>query len=153
VANALVFIIHHITSSVMADKAVLDLLYQHGIELAQSGRFAEALDRFTQLTNLNPEDVSGWNGRGVMLAALGRLPEALAAVEQVIRCDPEDHYAWNNRGCYLRGLKRFPEAIQSFDRAIALVPDYQEARQNRQEVLHQMAAEAAESKTSAKRGD
>jgi tetratricopeptide (TPR) repeat protein len=123
-------------------EAFLDMLYRRGTEYAQTGRYADALEQFYQLTALDPTNPSSWNGLGTALAGLGHLEEALEAFEQVLRLQPLNRFAWNNRGCVLKALKRYAEAIRSFDRAIALDPDDVSADESRQDALNQASAES-----------
>lgn len=63
-------------------------LNQHGLELGNRGRFAEALAAFDKALELEPSFALARNNQGWTLGSLGRFAEALVAVNQALELDP-----------------------------------------------------------------
>jgi tetratricopeptide (TPR) repeat protein len=52
--------------------------YNLGVALAEEGRTADAIDRYTEALRINPDSVKTYNNLGLALEGLGRTPEAIS---------------------------------------------------------------------------
>jgi Flp pilus assembly protein TadD len=75
---------------------------------------------FDKVIQLDPNDVTAWDGKGIALLKLGRCMEAIQAFDKAIQLDTNDAMAWSNKGTALSSLGKHEEAIQAFDKAIQL---------------------------------
>ncbi|NJN88418.1 MAG: tetratricopeptide repeat protein [Leptolyngbyaceae cyanobacterium SL_7_1] len=97
-----------------------DRLYIEGVELAQSGRYAEALPYFEGAVDAKADFLDAWLYRGITLIQLGRFEDAIASLGSAadLSADQPDSLAliWTSKGKALSSLGRSDEAIASFDR-------------------------------------
>lgn len=91
--------------------------------LAGTGKFAEALPLFTQLTELEPANYRGHSRRAAMLNYLDRYSEGLAAIERAVALAPDNAMLYFNRGLSLSEVGRFAEAVADFEKASAGRPE------------------------------
>lgn len=98
----------------MVDEAHSDC-YRKGIELAEAGRYEEALDCVEEYLRAVPDDVEALNDTGAILHCLGRSDEAIAHLVQAkeLRSDCTE-IVWNLVEAHLTG-GRPQEAAQLFD--------------------------------------
>src|ERR1700730_17341753 len=61
-------------------------------DLADRGRYNEALAAYEQVLHFDPQDVDAYGGKGDMLKELHRHEGALAAYQQAIHCDPNNAF-------------------------------------------------------------
>lgn len=87
------------------------------------GRWQEALEEFTLVTQANPFIPAGWNNRGRALFELGRFEEALDSFNEAVRLSPQDSEIHTNRGAVLLAMKKLNEALDEFEIATTLAPD------------------------------
>ena len=92
------------------------------MNLADQGRYEEALAVYEQAISLAPQDARNWYSKGVALGRLGRYEEALAAYEQAISLAPHDADNWRGKGASLWYLGRYEEALAAYEQAIRLAP-------------------------------
>jgi tetratricopeptide (TPR) repeat protein len=105
-------------------------LYLNAIELDQSGRHEEAVERFNEVIRNAPGQAPPLNGRAIALHNLGRDEEALQDLDAALAIDGEYAMAYNTRaGIYLdTGL---PErAVGDLDSVLELQPRHEAALKN-----------------------
>ena len=94
--------------------------FRKGNELLRQRSFAEAVDRYNQLLNIDSNYYQAWTNRGYALAGLKQYEEMRESCSAATIIEPTAVYAWNCQGEALHNLQRGSEAIAAFDRAIAL---------------------------------
>jgi tetratricopeptide (TPR) repeat protein len=97
-------------------------------ELLNRGAFAEALESYQELVNLDPRDPAIRNGLGVALAQLARYREAEAELRRAIGIRPGYPEAHYNLAGVLQSTGRFNESENPLRRALKLKPSYLDAR-------------------------
>jgi tetratricopeptide (TPR) repeat protein len=97
-------------------------LNSQGYELAEAGRWQEAIPYYQEALRLNPRNVHSLTNMGNALRALGRLSEALTYQDKALAVDPDNALAWANKAVVLSGLDRRPEAISCYDRSLKIDP-------------------------------
>ena len=102
--------------------------YNSGVDLAERGRFGEAVKRFTLAVQLDPEFTLAYNNRGLAYYSLGEYRKALEDFDRVIRLDPELGDAYANRALAKALLGNLSEAEEDLKRAEeqGADPDYVE---------------------------
>jgi tetratricopeptide (TPR) repeat protein len=101
-------------------------LYSQSVDLANGGKYQEALDAADQALAMNESSLFGLiqSNRAGILVMLHRYDEAIPAADAAIAVEgnlTEVHsVAWYNKGNALRALGRIPEAQEAYDQAYAL---------------------------------
>ena len=108
--------------------------YNKGVDLANEGRYEEALKATNQALALNESFTHANTNKAGILVMLGRYDEAITAADKAL--ESKDNIptvlaiAWLNKGDALTKLGRFEEAVSAFDHAatlfnqtLALTPD------------------------------
>jgi tetratricopeptide (TPR) repeat protein len=89
--------------------------YQTGLELAESGRYQEALACFQEYLRTVPDDARAMNDAGAILHCLGRSAEAIDYLARARSLQPDSaEIVWNLIEAYLAG-DRPAEAVRLFD--------------------------------------
>jgi tetratricopeptide (TPR) repeat protein len=128
-----IFIVSIIIPPVMALDSSDDLntagtLYSQSVDLAQAGKYPEALEVSDQALALNVTSMVSviQANRAGILVMLGRFDEAIAAADASLarqgNLTTAHSIAWYNKGNALRSLGRIEEAKTAFARAAELDP-------------------------------
>jgi tetratricopeptide (TPR) repeat protein len=107
-----------------------DELFDEALELHDSGRHADAAEKYRRAIELDPKDPVLYFNLANVYYELGGLEDSAAAYLKATQLDPQYVEAWNGLGCVLSQLDRSKEAIVSLRRAVQLVPDYGDAHFN-----------------------
>jgi tetratricopeptide (TPR) repeat protein len=99
-----------------------------GIELAQGGRWDEAVANFREAVRLRPDYTDAFNNLGNVLYFQGKLDEAVAAYREAVRLSPNHAGALSNLGEVLRHHGKLSEALECCQRAVELQPDFAQGR-------------------------
>lgn len=94
--------------------------YETGEQLANLGKYVEALNYFNQAVEIQPQDHAAWVMRGVVLIHLNRYEEALASCETALKIQPTNKQAWLFRGAALNHLGRYKQSYASYDKALGI---------------------------------
>lgn len=95
--------------------------YQQGDELANQGRYAEALISFNRAIASNSSFHEAWVFRAVVLIHLEQYQVALESCDRALECCPTNSEAWLFRGVALQRLGQYQQAYASYDRAVGKV--------------------------------
>jgi tetratricopeptide (TPR) repeat protein len=104
--------------------------YNLGVALAELGRTAEAIDRYSGALRINPKSVKAYNNLGLALEGEGKIGEAIDHYSEALRIDPGFIEAHNNLGNALKKQGRISEAIRHYSEALRINPDFVEAHSN-----------------------
>jgi tetratricopeptide (TPR) repeat protein len=96
---------------------VVGLLIEKAELCIREGNFADASRTFGRLTEIQPENVEGWLGRGQSLLREEKAVEALACADKVIELDGRSAPGYTLRGDSQLQLRRWPEAFAAFAEA------------------------------------
>jgi tetratricopeptide (TPR) repeat protein len=103
---------------------------QTGLELAEKGLYAEALEEFNRATREESGYAEAYYNKGVTYDILGHFDKSIKCYEHAIRVEPDYVEAYNNLGVALTNTGQCLEAIKTYMKAIRLKPDYLEAHNN-----------------------
>ncbi|KAM9663185.1 tetratricopeptide repeat protein 31 isoform 6-T6 [Morphnus guianensis] len=92
----------------------------HGNEAAQKGRYAEAVQAFTEAVKLNPREHRLFGNRSYCYEKLQRYEEALRDAQVSLGLQPGWPKGFFRKGKALRGLKRYAEAVSTFEELLRL---------------------------------
>jgi tetratricopeptide (TPR) repeat protein len=101
-------------------------LYSNSVDLANAGKYQEALDAADKALAMNVTSLGGaiQSNRAGILVMLHRYDEAIAAADAALafggNLTSVHSIAWYNKGNALRALGRIPEAQVAYDHAYAL---------------------------------
>jgi tetratricopeptide (TPR) repeat protein len=107
-----------------------DELFDEALELHDSGRHADAAEKYRMAIELDPKDPVLYFNLANVNYELGCLEDSATAYLEATQRDPHYVEAWNGLGCVLSQLNRSKEAIVALRRAVQLVPDYGDAHFN-----------------------
>ena len=99
--------------------------------LLMLGQWDKAVDAYSKIIELDPQNAAAYNNRGVVKANLGQYKEAIADFDATIHIDPQYADAYYNRGSAKDSLDRYEAAIADYDVAIRLDPQDADAYHNR----------------------
>ncbi|XP_064360037.1 tetratricopeptide repeat protein 31 isoform X3 [Dromaius novaehollandiae] len=98
-----------------------------GNEAAQSGRYAEAVQAFTEAVKLNPREYRLFGNRSYCYEKLQQYEEALRDAQVSLSLQPTWPKGFFRKGKALRGLKRYAEAVSTFEELLRLDGSYADA--------------------------
>ncbi|NXK00759.1 TTC31 protein, partial [Corythaixoides concolor] len=91
-----------------------------GNEAAQKGRYAEAVQAFTEAVKLNPREHRLFGNRSYCYEKLRRYEEALRDAQVSLGLQPGWPKGFFRKGKALRGLERYAEAVRTFEELLRL---------------------------------
>lgn len=107
------------------------VLFHQGVASLNKGEYEEAIQKYDEAIELNPNHVEFYNNRGLAKKNLGQYQEAIDDYDKAIELDPNDAELYSNRGVAKNDLKLHREAIADYDKAVELNPNYADAYNNR----------------------
>jgi Flp pilus assembly protein TadD len=110
------------------DTAKAKYLLTLGNKSFAEGDFAEAVDLYQRLVELEPRHADALNNLGAAVCKLGRYKEGELHFRQAIAIKPDYPEAYCNLGTLLRWMGDFGGAEVSLRRALKLKPPYVDAR-------------------------
>ena len=108
-------------------------LRQAGNTAFKHGRFAEAIDLYTRVIDLNPSAVA-YTNRSAARLKVGQHEEALSDAEHAVSLTPTHAKAYFRIAAASRALKRPDAAIKALQQVLELVPGDAAATQALDEV-------------------
>jgi hypothetical protein len=106
------------------------LLRRQALEVAQQGKYDEAIVLFDQLIGRNPVNASDFNNRGLLHFRNSNPERALADYNEALQLNPQLAKVYNNRANCYASLGQLAEAIADYETAIDLDPTNIHARIN-----------------------
>jgi len=116
-------------STIRDDSGILD---------AQTGRFAEAIEKLTDALREAPDFFEAWVWLSISHGKLGSKDRALAAAIRAVQLRPGDGAGLNNLGLCHLAMGNLPEAAGALHQAAALLPDSSEVAVNLGTALHRL---------------
>ncbi|NXQ95105.1 TTC31 protein, partial [Sagittarius serpentarius] len=96
------------------------ILAGRGNDAAQKGRYAEAVQAFTEAVKLNPREHRLFGNRSYCYEKLRRYEEALRDAQVSLGLQPGWPKGFFRKGKALRGLERYAEAVSTFEELLRL---------------------------------
>ncbi len=96
--------------------------FNRGFNAIENGDYATAVEAYTCVIELTPEDAFAWNNRGVAYYRLGELELALADYSRAIELNPTYVLAYTNRALVYTDLGDYELAIADYSAALELDP-------------------------------
>jgi tetratricopeptide (TPR) repeat protein len=98
-------------------------LFEKGVGAFKEGRYQEAVDLFSAIISVAPDDAKALKNRGVALMNLGEIDSAIADFNEAIRINPELKGLYSNLGAAWHYKGAYDKAIACYDLDIAQRPD------------------------------
>ena len=117
-------------------------LLQQGIDLAASGKLAEAEVPLEQARTLAPEDAAVLTALGKVKARMKEVGPAVAIFREVTVAHPRSAEAHLNLALALADTQNLPDALSEVSKAVQLAPNSAEAHLNRARVLADLHRQA-----------
>ncbi|MBE9046401.1 tetratricopeptide repeat protein [Pleurocapsales cyanobacterium LEGE 10410] len=83
-------------------------------------RYSEALEAYTEATELNPAEATAWQKQGDVLYRLEQFPEAIAAYDRALELEPNNGELYNLKGRALSQLQQYEAALGMQDAAVKI---------------------------------
>ncbi|CAL9138716.1 unnamed protein product [Musa acuminata var. zebrina] len=115
---------HHI-------KNIADSFRCQGNQLAEDGKYHEALGKWEAALTLEPKNAVLHEQKAQVLLELGDSWNALKAATQATELQPSWFEAWLTLGRAQLNFGEPDSAIESFDRALKIKPDHEDAQADR----------------------
>ena len=100
-------------------------------ELAQRGKYEEAIAHYNRSILIHSHRASPYYDRGTIYGKHGQYQQAIEDLNQALRLNPNFIKAYNNRGIVYAEMGIYQKALSDFNEAIRLKPDYADAHNNR----------------------
>jgi len=107
------------------------VLFHQGFASYNKGKWEEAIEKYDEAIELNPNHTELYNNRGIVKKNLRQYQEAIADYDKAIELNPNNARAYSNRGIAKGKLEQYQEAISDFNKAIEVNPNYAIAYNNR----------------------
>lgn len=101
-----------------------------GVELAEQGRFEEAIAAFNRAIEIYPKYENAHNNLGLALGSQKQFSEAAVEFQHALAINPQNIETYNNLGIALGSQGKFSQAIAAFRQAIEIQPDDPNSHQN-----------------------
>ena len=108
----------------------LEIHYYLGDALSRRGRYAEAIEQFSELLKSSPDNEPALVALGIAQAKSGKPDEAVQALSEALRIRPGDAAAHNSLGNVLAQQGKPEEAVRQFEEAVRLKPEHAGAHNN-----------------------
>jgi len=118
------------TETVALQERKVNEIYQMGRNYQSKEQFAEAIQAYEQVLELNPDFFDAYNGMGVVYSILGEHDLAIQLISEATKLAPKASYLHNNLGFAYLKQGRASEAAGAFQRALQLDPNNVNARNN-----------------------
>jgi tetratricopeptide (TPR) repeat protein len=96
--------------------------YNQAVDLAEQGKYAEALKYADKALSINRNIIPAWVQKADALNHLGRYEEAITATDSAIALKPNSSEALAVRADALNNLGRYQEALAASTRALQIDP-------------------------------
>ena len=106
-------------------------VFQQGNFLLMLGHIDKAIEAYSHVIELNPNNVATYNNRGNAYTIKGDYTRAIADYTKAIDLNPDYAEAYNNRGIAYDNKGQVDLAIADYTKAIDLNPDFAQAYNNR----------------------
>jgi S1-C subfamily serine protease len=97
-------------------------LLRRGNALMELNRYANAVDDFSAIIELNPRIAGYYDNRQAALRALGRLPEALRDAETTVRMASGHSFPYRSRALVRSDMGSLGAALDDFTKAVSIDP-------------------------------
>ena len=101
--------------------------FRSGVKARQQGYYSEAIQDFTKVIGLDPDDAETYYFRGFTYFNQGKHDHAIKDFTKAIELNPDDAETYHFRGFIHYSNGGYNHAIEDFTKAIELNPDYAEA--------------------------
>lgn len=107
-----------------------EALNNQGVELAEQGKFPQAIAAFNRAIEIYPTYENAHNNLGLALGSQDKFSEAVAAFNRALEINPSNFETYNNLGIALGSQGKFLEAVAAFNQAIEINPNEPTSYQN-----------------------
>lgn len=114
------------------------VMYNLGVSFIELGRYEEAIELFTQIVDIDPQNYTAYFNLGFSLYMLGRYEEAIEAYRKAIDINPKLYLSYFNLGNCFYKLGSYQKAAEAYQQAINMNPKYAGSYLNLGEALSKL---------------
>ncbi len=100
-----------------------ELYFNIGRTLQDQGKYSEAMQKYTEALEREPNYIDAHLCLGITLSTVGKADDAIIQYRKVIKLDPNDYRAHGGLGQAFYTLGKFEDARHYYNEAIKLKPD------------------------------
>ncbi|MEE4364563.1 MAG: tetratricopeptide repeat protein [Desulfotignum sp.] len=115
----------------VSDEAVEKDLFETGVLQFKQGEYQQAVDTFTDLIKLFPQNADAFKNRGVAHMKLEKFDDAIADFESAKKISPTLKGVYSNLGVIWYYRENYEKAIENYNSEIEITPDNAVAYFNR----------------------
>lgn len=120
--TALIIIIVMSKSTPVQAQTDQKVLFETGVTLYKQGQYQEAIDLFTALIEIAPDNAKVYKNRGVAFMSLQKMDEAIDDFHRALSIRPDLKGLYSNLGAAWHYKGAYEKAITNYDIAIAEEP-------------------------------
>jgi len=110
------------------DPAEAEKARQMGNKFFKSGKFAEAIEKYTEAIRRNPRDHTSYSNRAAGYQKITEWRLALRDVETCLAMDPSFAKGWSRKAGIHAFLKEYHKAMDAYNEMVRLEPSNEEAK-------------------------
>ena len=114
-------------------------IMDNGLIALKNNKTDVALDCFSEVLELEPENKIAWTNKGIVLRKMGKLGESLECYNKALEIDPDFSNALMNKARTLKLQKKFDLALFTYEEILELYPDHAEALEESESVRSLLA--------------
>ena len=103
--------------------ALITSYFNRGLARDEDGDYRLAIEDYSKVISLSPEDTETYNRRGSSYAALGEYELSIEDFNKATDLDPNDAVGYYNRGISYAQMDEYTESIEDLTKAIDLDPE------------------------------
>lgn len=105
-----------------------DYLFKAGIQAMNQGELADALSRFSAITEIDPDFAEAWNKRATVLFLMGEYKASVIDVQKTVALEPRHFGAWSGLGMIYSRLDYHELALKAWRKALTANPHLPQAK-------------------------
>ncbi len=112
--------------------------FRKGINAYDIGEYERAVEYYSTVIELDPQDSIAYNNRGSSYYKLGQYKKSIEDCNKIIELDPKNSTAYSNRGLSYYELGQYEKSIEDCNKAIELDPQDSSAYNNRGLIYYEL---------------
>ncbi len=105
------------------EEKIAESCYKHGCLYTELGRYREAIQLFTKVIDLQPNNVEAYNGRAFASMRLEEYQKAIDDLNKAVTLNPNYEKIYHNLGVIYNKLGEYEKSIFYYNKQIALSPN------------------------------